>query len=273
LKKRLLFVVFILPFAATAQQRPVAVESPSILKTGYAQFEFGAAHFQHQAFPLSGLKGNLSKLGILRFRVALSEYVELETDGTLLDVLDVKERIPAFNSAITTTRNPTADIGDFSLWTKSMFLEEASSGLGLSLRFGVQLPNASNESGLGIDEMNFFSSLLFQKHFAGMWTFNAGVGILGDPTHLSNQHDVFTYAFEYFIPFGETTSCILQTAGRTGHFGVGIQRLANSKLGIEKTFGSLSLKAFGTINFSPIDNAKGAEVTVAYLFNVLDSAK
>ena len=273
MKKQILSVVFILPLYALAQQQPVPVESPSILESGYARLEFGAAHFLQQSFPLSGLKGNLSKLGTICFKISLNKYVELQTDGTLLDVLSIKERKPAFNSAITTTNNPTADIGDFSLWTKFALFNEYSSGVALSVRFGVQLPNASNESGLGIDEMNFYSALLLQKHFLGKWTLNVGLGILGDPTQLSSQHDVCIYGVEYFLPVGETTYLMLQTAGRTGHDGIGVDRLANSRMGIEKSWGKISFKTFGIINFSPADNAKGVEVTVSYSFQVLDTTK
>ena len=273
MKKQILSVFFILPLFACAQQQPVPVESPSILESGYARTEFGVAHFFQQSFPLSGLKGNLYKLGTICFKISLNKYVELQTDGTLLDVLSIKERKPAFNSAITTTNNPTADIGDFSLWTKFALLNEYSSGLAFSVRFGVQLPNASNESGLGIDEMNFYSALLFQKHFLGKWTLNVGLGILGDPTQLSSQHDVCIYGIEYFLPVAATTSIVLQTAGRTGHDGVGVNRLANGKLGIEKNWENFSLKTFGTINFSPTDNAKGAEVSLSYFFQVLDTTK
>ncbi len=270
LNKTILLFFFILPILLVAQQQPVAVESATLLESGNAQVEFGAAHFRQQPFPLSGLTGNLSKLGNLRFCISLSDYVELQTDGTLLNVLDITERKPAFNSEKTTSNNPTGDIGDFSVWTKVGVLSEYSSVIGFSVRFGVQLPNASNESGLGIDEMNFFSSLLFQKHYWGRWTFNTGLGIFGDPTQVGSQHDVLIYGIEYFLPIGESTYFLLQTAGRMGHDGIGVRRLANTKIGLEKSFGDLSVKAFGIVNFSPADNAKGIELTAVYSFHIVD---
>ncbi|MBI2429966.1 MAG: hypothetical protein HYV29_14450 [Ignavibacteriales bacterium] len=270
LKNPILLLVVFFPLLLTAQQRPIAVESATLLESGDGQIEFGTAHFRDQPFPLSGLTGNLTKIGTLRFTIALSEYVELQTDGTLLDVLSVTDRVAAFNSVRTTTRNPTADVGDFSIWTKFGILSEYSSGIGASIRFGVQLPNASNESGLGIDEMNFFSSLLLQKHIAGRWTFNIGLGVLSDPTQLGQQHDVMVYALEYFIPIHALTSLLLQTAGRTGHDGIGVRRLANGKIGVEQSFGDINLKVFGVANFSPADNAKGIELSFSYLFNVIE---
>ena len=254
-----------------AQQRPLPVEPATLLKYGNAQIEFGGAHFREQPFPLSGLTGNLTKIGTIRFGIALSEYVELQTDGTLLDILNVTDRVRAFNSVRTTTRNPTTDVGDFSFWTKFGLFSEYVSGVGVSIRFGVQLPNASNESGLGIDEMNFFSSLLLQKHFAGQWTANIGLGVLSDPTQLGQQHDVLIYALEYFLPMNGSTFFLLQTAGRTGHDGIGMRRLANGKIGLEKSFGDVAVKMFGVANFSPADNAKGVELSFSYLFHAIET--
>jgi len=187
-------------------------------------------------------------------------------DGTLLNILNVTKRESAFNSIRTTHKNPTTDVGDFSVWTKIGVLNEYSSDISVSIRFGIQLPNASNESGLGIDEMNFFSSLLLEKHIAGKWTLNIGLGILGDPTQFSSQHDVCIYAFEYSVPMSTSAFLLFQTAGRFGHNGIGVQRLANGKVGIEKSFGNIGVKLLGVANFSPADNAKGAELSFFYLF-------
>jgi hypothetical protein len=271
LKKHILILFSILPLFSTAQQHPIAVEQASLLEFGRAQLSFGAAHFWQQSFPLSGLKGSLLKFGTIRFCIPLSNLVELQTDGTLLDVLQINERNAAFNSIRTTSKNPTADIGDFSLWTKFGILNEYTFPIGLSMRFGVQLPNASNESGLGVDEMNFFSSFLIQKHYLGSWTLNIGLGILGDPTQLSSQHDVCIYGFEYFVPVGDASYLFVQTAGRTGHDGIGFHRLANGKIGIVQSWGRFLLKTSGILNFAPSDNAKGIEATFSYLFDVFES--
>lgn len=271
MKHSIFRLVFILPLFLAAQQRPLPVESATLLEYGNARIECGGAHFREQPFPLSGLTGNLTKIGTIRFGIALSEHVELQTDGTLLDMLSVTDRVQAFNSVRTTTRNPTTDVGDFSFWTKFGLFGEYASGIGVSIRFGVQLPNASNESGLGIDEMNFFSSLLLQKHFGGTWTANIGLGVLSDPTQLGQQHDVLIYAVEYSLPMNSSTFLLLQSAGRTGHDGVGMRRLANGKAGIETSFGDIAIKALGVLNFSPADNAKGLELSFSYLFHAIET--
>ncbi|MFZ4621404.1 MAG: hypothetical protein ACOYNS_12660 [Bacteroidota bacterium] len=270
MKKTVLLLFLSFPLILFSQQHPLPVESASLLEAGHAQFDFTAAYFHDQTYPLSGLTGDLTKFGTIRIAVSLSEFVELQTDGTLLNILRINDRKPAFNSTRTISANPTSDIGDFSFWTKFAVLNEYSTGIGFSVRFGIQLPNASNESGLGIDEMNFHSSLLFQKHFAGKWTINTGLGILGDPTVAGQQHDVFIYGIEYTLPIGETTYLLLQYAGRRGHEGTGIYHLDNAKVGLEYEIGDLSLSAAAVTNFSAEDKSKGIELTASYLFQFID---
>lgn len=194
--------------------------------------------------------------------------VELGVDGTMLDLLSIRHRRIAFNSNITSSNNPTGDIGDFTFWTKFFLLSEYRSLVSLSLRFGAQLPNASNESGLGVDETNFYSSFLLQKHFLGVWTLNIGLAILGSPSEYSSQHDMMIYGLKYSVPVAEQTFLVLQTAGRRGHEGTGIYNLANGKLGFEKVFNAIILFGNGILNFAPSDNSYGVELGAGYLFQL-----
>ena len=64
----------------------------------------------------------------------------------------------------------------------------------VGLRFATRLPNASNETGLGLDTMDFFQSLLVGKTVQSIRLVgNIGVGILSDPTRGDRQNDVLTY--------------------------------------------------------------------------------
>ena len=61
-------------------------------------------------------------------------------------------------------------------------------------RFATKLPNASNESGIGLDTTDFFASLLVGKTVRSIRIVgNVGLGILGDPTRGDRQNDVLTY--------------------------------------------------------------------------------
>lgn len=269
----LVFLAFIIPISLFAQQYPISTETPTILPAGKAHAEVGIGEYFDQSFPLSGLDGDLTKLGMLRFGLSYDGNVELQFEGTLLDVLQIKSRDTAFNSAITTTNSVSADIGDFTLWTKFRLASEYRHFSTVSIRFGVQLPNASNESGLGIDEFNFYSSFLFEKHYGGIrWIVNAGLGILGDPATLSEQHDTFIYAFGSYIPIGDKSTLVLEAAGRTGHNGIGVYRLANAKVGAQTSFSGLSWKLAGVMSFAPSDNSKGVELFIGYDFAIFENS-
>ena len=269
MKRTLLFLVFFANLLV-GQQRPLFVRTPETLQPGESSILFSISYLHNQTFPLSGLSGDLYKLGSLHFVTALSSRVEFECEGTLLDVLSVKQRSPAYNSAITTSNTVTGDVGDFSFWSKIQLSNEYRSAFSSALRFGIQLPNTSNESGLGIDEMNFFAQLLFQKHLAGIMTLNIGFGIYSDPTELGSQHDVAIYAFGYQLPVSEQTFVELQSAGRYGHTGIGLYRLAASKFGITYQFDDFSFCGNFILNHAPTDNAKGVELGVEYHFPMID---
>lgn len=259
------------PTPLLPQQYPISCETPWILPAGTTHAEVGFGRYYDQPFPLSGLEGTLTKFGILRFGYSYDGNVELQFDGTLLDVLNVESRRAAFNSAIATTNAVTADVGDFTLWTKFRLISEYHYFSTLSIRFGVQLPNASNESGLGIDEFDFYASFLAEKHVHGVrLVLNAGLGILGDPARLSSQHDTFIYGAGGYVPLCENSNLVLEAAGRTGHQGIGVYRLANAKAGGEAGLWGLTWKLLGVLSFSRADNSRGAEIVLGYNFRIVD---
>ncbi|MGA9405624.1 MAG: hypothetical protein WBW71_00700 [Bacteroidota bacterium] len=262
-----------IPILLFSQQYPIPTETPQILPAGAAHAEVGFGRYEDQTFPLSGLEGTLTRLGNLRFGFSYDNNVELQFDGTLRDILDVKSRHDAINSALATTNSVTGDIGDFTLWTKFRLISEYHFFSTVSIRFGVQLPDASNRSGLGVNAFDFYSSFLLEKHFGGIrWVANAGLGILGSPAELRQQHEELIYAFGSYVPLGEKLTLALETAGRTGHQGPGIYRLANADAGVQTMLAGLSWKLLGVLSFAPSDNSKGAEIVAGYDFAIIKDA-
>jgi len=65
--------------------------------------------------------------------------------------------------------------------TKIRLLAEGASRPALGIRFATKLPNASNESGLGLDTTDFYIALLGAKTVQSIRVVgNFGVGILAD---------------------------------------------------------------------------------------------
>ena len=62
------------------------------------------------------------------------------------------------------------------------------------LRLATKLPTASNESGLGLDTMDFHATALLAKTVNAVRVVgNVGVGILSDPIDGQRQNDVVLY--------------------------------------------------------------------------------
>ncbi|OGC76569.1 MAG: hypothetical protein A2145_02960 [candidate division Zixibacteria bacterium RBG_16_40_9] len=86
--------------------------------------------------------------------------------------------------------------GDLSLWTKIRFVEEKRNRPALGLRFGVKLPNAKDEVGLGTDQTNFYAAALMGKSVGRFENhLNLGIAIYDNPFRAREQKDLFTAAF------------------------------------------------------------------------------
>ncbi len=86
--------------------------------------------------------------------------------------------------------------GDLTLWTKIRFMEEKGSRPAVGLRFGVKLPNAKDEVGLGTDQTNFYAAALMGKSMGRFDNhLNLGIAIYDSPFRVREQKDLFTAAF------------------------------------------------------------------------------
>jgi hypothetical protein len=92
---------------------------------------------------------------------------------------------------------------------------ETESRPAVGFRFATKLPNASNESGLGLDTTDFYASLLFGKTVRQLrMVGNLGLGILGDPTRGDRQNDVFTYGFSLVRAVTSSVDVVGEINGR-----------------------------------------------------------
>lgn len=107
-----------------------------------------------------------------------------------------------------------AGSGDIFLSNRTAFFMNENWAVGFF--FGVKLPNAKDEKQLGTDETDFYASGLFSQR-AGSWEFsqNFGVGILGSPTALRAQEDVYTYGLSAACRAGRAQPFV-EWHGQTG---------------------------------------------------------
>lgn len=204
------------PARSHAQQRPLLTEDPEPVGAGRVLLEGGIDFSHRQKYPASGLEGNLWRAPTLGISVGLSSIAELQIDGSLFDTLLIRRRTPAPLASLLTVRGATTrDIGDVVVGTKVRLIAEGAGHPALALRLSTKLPNASNESGLGLDTTEFYGSLLIGKTVQSIRIVaNAGLGILPDPVVGNRQNDVVTYGLSLARAVTAQTELVGEVNGR-----------------------------------------------------------
>ncbi len=181
---------------AAAQSRPLLTEDAETVPAGNILFEAGFDYARDVQYPVSGLSGNRMSVGTIGFSFGVSSIAEIQIDGTLRDRLAITARNANAPLAhmVDVAGDSTSDFGDLRIGTKVRFAAETASRPSVALRFATSLPNASNESGLGMDTTNFHFGLALAKTVESIrFVGNFGFAILPDPVRGDRQNDVIEY--------------------------------------------------------------------------------
>jgi hypothetical protein len=260
--------------AALAQQRPLVTEDPETIGAGRILIEGGLdwAHDAH--YPASGLQGDLLRLPTLGLSFGISSIAEFQIDGGLYDRLSISARNPSAPLAplITSTGDTTSDISDAIVATKIRIIPEGMRRPAFGLRFATKLPNASNESGLGLDTMDFFALVLGAKTVQSIRVVaNIGGGILSDPIQGNRQNDVFLYGMSFARAMTQKAELVGELNGRwstrSGEAFPGTETRGLLKLGGRFTQGSLRLDAGVFFGLTSVDPTIGFTGGFTYVFN------
>src|SRR5215468_5309234 len=99
---------------ARAQQRPLITEDVEIVKPGSARFELGFDFLQDKNYPVSGLNGDLTRLGVVSLTFGLAPNIEVETGGVIQNFLSINRqyRPSAIPLNLSQAAKSTHDTGD-----------------------------------------------------------------------------------------------------------------------------------------------------------------
>ena len=199
-----------------AQQRPLLTEDPESIGDGLILMEVGIDHAWDQTFTVSGLDGDLLRGPLLGLSFGMGPNAEIQIDGVSFSRLRISDRFDApLSGMVDASGDTTHSFDDIVVGAKIKVVSEGARMPAIALRFATRLPNASNESGLGLDTMNFFQSLLVGKTMQAVRLVgNVGVGILSDPTRGDRQNDVLTYGFSLARAFAEGAEIVGEINGR-----------------------------------------------------------
>lgn len=262
-------LVLSLPPAVLCQQRPLVTESVRTVGNDRLMFDIGIEFLQDAKFPFSGLEGDLTRVGVIGVRTGVGENVEIQLLGTAQNILNVENRFTAPNtSQLNFSGNSTSDIGNLTMATKVRLKEETAYIPALGFRFGAELPNTSNENGLGTDETNVFSGMLLEKQFGKLRVLaNFGLEILGDPVSAGSQDDLLAYGVAFVYPAHDRFNLLVDTYGRTGSAGTGTEAQTLLRVGSQIKAAGMFWDVALFFGFRHTDPSSGLVIGVSRAFD------
>jgi len=250
------------------QQRPFRTDDAELLDTGQVRASIGVEFLQAQRLSLPGLKGDLTRLGVTSIHVGVGEYAEFQISGVMQDVFTVSSRTEQPPIPARFDGNTTTDFGDLVLGTKLKLAGEKGARPAIAFNFAVQLPNASQDSGLGTDQTAFFSSLLFKKSlWRAQLLADLGIAILDSPVLQGTQTDPFTYGLAAIVPVHRSINLVAEVSGRQGPpRRVGNENKSQTRLGLQFRAGGVRWDLAALAGLMPYDPKSGIIVGATYEF-------
>ena len=209
-------LVFLAAGSAFAQQRPLVTEDPETIGAGRVLLEGGIEYLRDAKYPVSGLEGDLTRVPLVGISIGVSSIAEMQIDQASLQHLNIKSRRRGpLTDLMTATGSSTTDTDDLLIGAKIRIAPETTARPAFGFRFATKLPNANNESGLGLDTTDFFASILTGKTTQSVRIVgNAGFAILGDPTNGNRQNDELTYGLSFARAISDAAEVVGEINGR-----------------------------------------------------------
>ena len=275
-----LLVVFTATALAPAQQRPLVTEDVDVVKPGIIRVETGFEFLQDIKFPLSGLRGDMTKVFDTRLSVGLSPMVEFQIEWTPQNLLSVKGHGPTpLDLKLGANPNDTNDVGDVTLWMKMKLRNETRIAPALGFRFGIQLPNSNQARGIGTNTTNFYATINAGKKLAGgrLNVFgNLGAGILQAPLSNFTQNDVLLYGLASIYRLSDRVNLVGEINGQHStrrHAPLGTEDYSAARLGAQIHALGLRFNAAGVFGLSDRAPKTGLVIGVTYDWQAFEPIK
>jgi hypothetical protein len=263
-----------LPLAANAQQRPLVTEDPETIGAGRMLVEAGFDYARDVEYPVSGLTGHLFRFPLIGISMGIGSIGEVQIDGGLYNRLNVIDRDPLAPLAfmVTADGDSTWAVEDMVVGTKVRIVSEGMSRPSFALRSATKLPMASNESGIGLDTIDFHSQLLVAKTVQSVRVVgNIGLLILSDPTRGDRQNDLLSYGISFaraISPRGEVVGEINgRKDTRQGEPPPGTESRSVARVGARYTLGTWRGDAGLMFGLTSNDPSFGVGAGFTYVFD------
>ena len=254
-----------------AQQRPLQTEDPESIGSGLVLIESGVDYLRGQSFPVTGLKGNLWLAPTLGLSFGMSALAELQLDASFMHLRVTDRTAPPIPTFLDFDGDRTSSPGDLHVATKVRFLPEGARRPGMGLRFATRLPNASRTSGLGLNTMDFFFTLLAAKTVQSVRVVgNLGLGILSNTERADLQNDVLTYGVSIARAFAQGAEIVGEFNGRAntrrGEPPPGTENLGQIRIGARYTRGTVRIDGAIITGLTSRDAHVGFTTGITWVF-------
>ena len=270
----ILLVCCVLARPALAQSRPLVTEDPETVPAGNLLLEAGVDHERDAIYPVSGLRGNLWRLGTFGLSIGVSSVAEIQIDGGLMNRLAIVDADPLapLASMLDITGESTQDIEDISIGAKVRFVSETPDRPAVAMRFWTRLPNAGNESGLGLDTTDFHFGIAIGKTVQSVRVVgNVGFGILADPVRGDRQNDVLDYGISVARAVAPGAELVGEINGRqntrSGEPPVGTDSRSTMRAGARFTQGPVRIDGALIIGITERDPSWGFTAGMTWVFH------
>jgi len=260
------FFIAVFTLVACAQQRPLLTDDVDIVPQGAIDIGAGVDFFQNAKFPLSGLKGDLTRVGDIRIRTGFASNVELQIEGTIQNFLAINSQLTPSPIPLNISGNSTNDFDDFTVSTKIKLLSEKAGRPGVGLKFGFQMPNTDQARGIGTNQINIFTKFLVQKKFgqrsgrspiANIFG-NIGLAIMTAPINQFAQNDMLIYGVAGIFRINNRINIAGEVNGRvntrSGAAPIGTESISQFRIGSQIRASGLrfdTAAVFGLTKYSP----------------------
>ena len=273
----LLALITLIAVAASAQQRPLITDDIYITPAGAIEISAGVDFLQNAKFPLSGLKGDLTRVGDIRLRNGFASNVELQIEGVVQNFLAINSQSLPSPIPLNINGNSTNDFDDIVVSAKVLLRKETRNLPALGIKFGFQMPNTDQARGIGTNQINVFSKVIVQKKFgeragrsprANVYG-NIGLGIMNSPLASFSQNDVILYGLAGIFGVTDRINIASEVNGRyssrSGAAPLGTESVGQFRLGTQIKASGLrfdTAAVFGLTKYSP---RSGVTFGVTYL--------
>ena len=267
MRRFFLFAIILLTavLCSHGQQRPLLTDDVDITPTGAFEVGVGVDFFQNAKFPVSGINGDLTRVGDIRIRTGFASNFEFQIEGTIQNYLAINSRTVA-PIQLRLNGNSTNDTDDYTISAKIKLRNENKFLPAVGFKFGFQMPNSDQSRGIGTNQINIFGKVLLQKKFGSVVgktpRFNAignlGLEIMNAPLDKFTQNDLLLYGLAGIYRLTDNVNLLSEVNGRVstrrGAAPLGTESVGQFRVGTQIRASGLrfdAAAAFGLTPFSP----------------------